>query len=421
LSVNSDERRIETTGASGASAPAQLRRAPATAADPAFFGPCTFGLDRAELVSMVSRIQGSGSVTDTQAIAGLSAADMAQLAMWARDSGDPNLQRLAEALGITTDGFRSGGNVDPQVASQGRNLDVYTAGPALDAVRQGGALHIGHKGEGVKELQRQLNALGANLEVDGKFGPKTEAALRSFQAARGLGDNGVLDAASLARLGQGGDRLSTEQWGRHQPDYTRDRATAGADRERVLGSRPANQIDLSNATGTKGLLDQIAAGEGTSDATARAHGFASGYDVSLGYGAYVPANMRDKPISQMTLGEVKQLQAAMLANPRNGWNSSAVGRYQIVGTTLRGLQREMGLSDSTVFSPEVQDQMAARLLERRGLSRFQSGSMSATQFQNNLASEWASVARADTGRSAYGQGTGTSSAAIQRAIGGLNA
>lgn len=121
----------------------------------------------------------------------------------------------------------------------------------------------------------------------------------------------------------------------------------------------------------------------------------------------------------MTLGEVKELQRRMLAHPANGWNSSAVGKYQIVGTTLRGLQKEMNLPDSTVFSPEIQDQMGMRLLERRGLTKFQNGTMSAAQFQNNIASEWASFARADTGRSAYGQHTGTSSAQAAAVIAGV--
>ncbi|MEO1335121.1 MAG: hypothetical protein AAFV29_05740, partial [Myxococcota bacterium] len=175
--------------------------------------------------------------------------------------------------------------------------------------------------------------------------------------------------------------------------------------------------DAPPAPGIQGLLDEIAEGEGTSDATARSRGYASGYDVTLGYGAY--ADDKSKPLSSMTLGEVKALQRRMLNNPRNGFNSSAVGRYQIVGTTLRGLQREMGLSDNEVFSPALQDQMAQRLLERRGLSRFQSGNLSLSRFQNNLAYEWASIARSDTGRSAYGQGTGTSGAEIQAALRGL--
>lgn len=361
---------------------------------------------------MVSRIQGNSGSLDVTSLQGLSAAEQAALVMLAAHTGNPDLNQLAEQLGFISDSFRnSGAKMNPQIASQGRNLDVYTQ-------HTGGPLHIGHKGESVKDLQRQLNAMGANLEVDGKFGPKTEAALRSFQSARGLADNGIAEGATMTQLGQGGSPLTAEQWGKHQPDYQRDAGTADADRRRTYDAR-ARTPELAPSMGTKGLLDEIAEGEGTSDAAARQHGYNSGYDVTLGWGAY--ADDKSKPLTEMTVGEVKALQRQMLANPRNHWNSSAVGRYQIVGTTLRDLQQEMGISDNERFTPELQDRMAMRLLERRGFSDFQSGRISASTFQNRLAKEWASIARSDTGRSHYGQGTGTSSREIQEALANLNA
>ena len=87
------------------------------------------------------------------------------------------------------------------------------------------------------------------------------------------------------------------------------------------------------------LLTQIAKGEGTTDDRAKANNFASSYDVVLGYGRYGRPN---KPISQMTLAEVKAYQKELLRNS-GGMNSSAVGKYQIVGKTLRGLQEQMKL------------------------------------------------------------------------------
>jgi muramidase (phage lysozyme) len=167
-------------------------------------------------------------------------------------------------------------------------------------------------------------------------------------------------------------------------------------------------------TGLRSLLEQISKGEGTTDDRARAHGFNSGYDVSLGYGAY--HDRTSKPISSMTLGEIKKLQAEMLRHPDNKLNSSAVGKYQIVGKTLRPLQKQMGISDDEVFSPELQDRMAQQLLRGRGLDNFLAGRMDANRFQSGLAQEWASVAAPGTGRSAYGQATGTSSAEIQAAM-----
>lgn len=48
-------------------------------------------------------------------------------------------------------------------------------------------IRYGHSGTAVKELQQSLNQiLGANLEVDGKFGDKTLAAVKQFQSQYGL-------------------------------------------------------------------------------------------------------------------------------------------------------------------------------------------------------------------------------------------
>jgi hypothetical protein len=171
--------------------------------------------------------------------------------------------------------------------------------------------------------------------------------------------------------------------------------------------------------GLNGLLEQIAKGEGTSDAQAQRKGFASGYDVSLGYGAY--GGGTSKPISQMTLGEIHEYQRRMLQDPKNKWNSSAVGKYQIVGKTLRELQRQLGLPDSTIFSKDVQDRMATKLLESRGLNQYMSGNMSLHQFQLGLAREWASIADPRTGRGYYGnqQTAHTSDSTIKGLLTGL--
>ena len=48
------------------------------------------------------------------------------------------------------------------------------------------------KGEDVKEVQRQLNAKGYDLEVDGAYGEKTAAAVKSFQKTMGLTADGIV-------------------------------------------------------------------------------------------------------------------------------------------------------------------------------------------------------------------------------------
>jgi muramidase (phage lysozyme) len=106
---------------------------------------------------------------------------------------------------------------------------------------------------------------------------------------------------------------------------------------------------------------------------------------------------RSAPLDQMTVAQVLQLQRMMVSN---GSPSSAVGRYQFINKTLRGLVTSLRIDPNTKFTPELQDRLAMALLEGRGLSKFLDGSMSARRFQQNLSMEWAGLPSLN-GRSYY--------------------
>ena len=143
----------------------------------------------------------------------------------------------------------------------------------------------------------------------------------------------------------------------------------------------ANLFGESDAA-RKGLLDRIVSGEGTGDDDARQRGFASGYDVALGYGAYEKPH---KPLSQMTLPEVDALQTEILHNPNNHSDSSAVGRYEITQETLRRLKKSLSLPDDAVFDAALQDRLGNALLAQYGLDDYVAGKINAEQFQGRLA------------------------------------
>lgn len=65
---------------------------------------------------------------------------------------------------------------------------------------KGQFLRKGGKGEKINQLQELLNSKGAKLDVDGKFGPKTQAALKKFQASNDLGADGVVGPKTLEKL-----------------------------------------------------------------------------------------------------------------------------------------------------------------------------------------------------------------------------
>jgi len=103
------------------------------------------------------------------------------------------------------------------------------------------------------------------------------------------------------------------------------------------------------------FLDLIGRAEGTDKGR--------GYNETLAYGRFTggPRNL-----VAMTLDEIDALQTQMLRHPGNHFNSSAVGRYQIVQKTLRNLRKKLGLSGDMLFTPDLQDQLAIALMKGRG-------------------------------------------------------
>ncbi len=68
-----------------------------------------------------------------------------------------------------------------------------------------GAMHAGAKARGpshqlIQDAQTALDKNGAKLDVDGRLGPKTRAALVSFQKDHGLKPTGTLNHATIQAL-----------------------------------------------------------------------------------------------------------------------------------------------------------------------------------------------------------------------------
>jgi muramidase (phage lysozyme) len=142
---------------------------------------------------------------------------------------------------------------------------------------------------------------------------------------------------------------------------------------------------------------------GTSEGTDRGRG----YNETLGYGAYTggPVNL-----VSMTLDQIDKLQTKMLANKKNKLKSSALGRFQVIRTTLRTIRKQLPGSypGSRLFDDDCQDEMACYLLGQRGIDKWLAGRLSLDTLIGNLAQEWASIPKPD-GKGHYaGQNTGVS-------------
>jgi peptidoglycan hydrolase-like protein with peptidoglycan-binding domain len=131
-----------------------------------------------------------------------------------------------------------------------KSYGSYKVDASADQVRAGSAtLQRGQGGPAVEDLQRRLNAAGANppLDVDGKMGPLTEGALKRYQAQNGLKSDGIFGKSSASAL-DGGTPFGCEEHHHHH--------TVGAEKQthapshEQLRSRPEGTQragDLANA------------------------------------------------------------------------------------------------------------------------------------------------------------------------------
>jgi hypothetical protein len=159
------------------------------------------------------------------------------------------------------------------------------------------------------------------------------------------------------------------------------------------------KMDQANVPLTGGTIPD--APSGPADALAplrnligKAEGTGDNYNETYAYGKWTGG---DVDLSNMTIGQVKQLQARMLENQKRAGvpadqRSTAVGRYQIMSFNLPEIQTAMGLSDNEKFTPQIQDAMADHLiLNKRGGQTWLNGRMSDARFIEGLANEWAAI------------------------------
>ena len=121
------------------------------------------------------------------------------------------------------------------------------------------------------------------------------------------------------------------------------------------------------------------------------------------YNAVIGDAGATEDLSQKTLAEIYALQDQLRAAGRP---SSAIGRYQIIKSTLSGLQDKLKLPDDTKFTPELQDRLAVELMVGRGYSSWWKGTMTDEDFAHGLSLEWASLPDPANGGKSHYDGVG---------------
>ncbi|MCJ2138463.1 hypothetical protein [Methylobacterium sp. E-066] len=172
------------------------------------------------------------------------------------------------------------------------------------------------------------------------------------------------------------ERFAPKSWG-GKPDPNAPADPRGGLRARAARAMRGDQSGgvAANPGAYKDVLDHIARSEGTAKYPN------GGYDTSLGYGRYLPGRQEQK-LTTKTLDEILALGNYMRRQPGNP-NSSAMGRYQIVGDTLRDQMRKLGLKSTDLFDEKTQDRIGANLARQRGAN------------STGLRNEWASLVGAN--------------------------
>ena len=227
---------------------------------------------------------------------------------------------------------------------------------------------FGETSDKVKTLQTALIERGFTEvgKADGIYGEATEKAIKSFQNTVDLEVTGLTDQDTFVSLLSQPVKTSTKK------DY----------------SSRSIAVEIKPASATKSnLLDFIGKGEGGYDSANR--GTVSGNVV----GSEMVASRGGKKVSELTVAEIKKYQS--ITDPNNKDRLFTVGKYQAIPDTFNQAVKGLGLSDDTVFTPEVQEKVGLYLVseKRPKVGKFLrgEGGLSTDTAMLELAKEFASI------------------------------
>ena len=248
-----------------------------------------------------------------------------------------------------------------------------------------------------------INVLGWVTGIVGVLG--------SLVIAAGSAAAALAPLAAVAAAGAGGAYVGNKMYNKldiKSQDFLGSMATKTAaffgdkDAKQALATNEAYSGDVSTK-GTKGgsVADMLRGGESGKE----------GYDAyNRGTGL---GSTGHQDISSLTLGEIKRRQAL---DKKDKDRLMAVGMYQMIPATLRGGQEHLGLSDDTVFSPEIQEQLFSKYLagaKRKKIESYIKGDSNDAQAMGiSAAAEWRSIADPRTGKTYADKGSVGNAASI---------
>ena len=243
------------------------------------------------------------------------------------------------------------------------------------------------RGPEVADVQKALLALGYQLPrhgVDGIRGPETVAAVKEFQQDNNLTVDGDPGPETIAAL----NKVITSKGIKITKSTAADvKVSAGA--KQASGQLPPLKMNSATSGKVGELLNFIARYESGGD-----------YNIMVGG--------KRGNLTSMTVAEILDMQKSMKAR---GHESSAVGRYQYIRSTLADTAAQMSMDvNSTKFDEKTQDALAIQTLRTIGLENWLAGKLDDGTFLNRVAQIWAGIPKT-SGVSAHA-GVGSNKAGV---------
>jgi hypothetical protein len=163
---------------------------------------------------------------------------------------------------------------------------------------------------------------------------------------------------------------------------TLDKATSFMNKKFGLGGTVPARPTGGTGGSKEALLELIGQGESKGNYNALVYGKK---------GANTPGSA---DLTNMTIAQVQEYQKGMIAK---GHASTAVGKYQMISSTLAEQVKKAGLdAKTTKFDQKTQDLLASQLIDQAGFGKKDSAAV-----MKNLAGTWASLPKDMSGRGAY--------------------
>lgn len=122
------------------------------------------------------------------------------------------------------------------------------------------------------------------------------------------------------------------------------------------------------------------------------------YGALLGFTNRPGRKFDEVNITDMTINELLEFSDGSgvygaYTKKQLGKVATPMGRYQIVGSTLKRLKNKLGLTGEEKFTPEMQDKLFLSLLRGRGYDKYKAGEISKEDLLANLQNEWEGLSK----------------------------